>query len=436
MRLDRRLLDGQDAGDLGVAAPCRRPVDEGPPALAVAERRPRGRAARVRRQLGEAAIRRRVTTGSTRPLPSATARMAVDQHLRLGVLEQEARGPGAQGAEDVLVEVEGGDDDHVDDLGRDSAARPAGGSPRGRRGAACARPSARRRPPGAARGRPPARRPPPRRRSPGPGSDSSSTRNPLRTMAWSSAISTRIIVPTVLAAGSRARPATRRPVPCPASSEPPCCAAAFAHRRAAPWPRPSSVGSRRPSSRMSISTMPSARAAIGDDGVRRAGVLDHVVERLLDDPVRRRPARRRARRVRRPRAGAGLLQLLVVEPGHEVVEVVQARLRLQLRGLAGHADAPDRVARLARAHASPARRSRAAPPPSSPRRARRAGARPAPAARCRLARGRRRHARRERCGRAPARPLPALRRRAARRARRCGRAACAGRRRPPPPARR
>lgn len=83
-------------------------------------------------------ITRRVTAGETRPSPEAAAG-GRRTHRRgepagVGVLEQEPRRAVLQGAEDVLVEVEGRD--HHD---RDGVLDAGAGQPRGRRKAVAAR---------------------------------------------------------------------------------------------------------------------------------------------------------------------------------------------------------------------------------------------------------------------------------------------------------
>src|SRR5699024_4914627 len=68
--------------------------------------------------LDELRGRRRADHG--RGLPDGADR--VDEFLRVGVFEQETAGPGGDGAEDVVIAIEGGENDHP------------GGIPRGARG--------------------------------------------------------------------------------------------------------------------------------------------------------------------------------------------------------------------------------------------------------------------------------------------------------------
>ena len=148
------------------------------------------------------AISRRVTPGDSSASPRATTRMASTSSVGLGVLDQEAAGPGAERVEDVLVDLERGQDDRrARRPGRDRR-RSAGWRP-GRRCRASGCPSARRRRRSGGPARPPRRRRRPRRRprcrAPAP----TSTRKPARTSAWSSASRTRIIGGP--ASGRRAR---------------------------------------------------------------------------------------------------------------------------------------------------------------------------------------------------------------------------------------
>ena len=91
--------------------------------------RPRATSSRIRRSRSLSASRRgssrasgsvpatcssslRVADGATIASPEATARIGRQQLLGMGVLEQEAAGPGAQRGEDGLVDVERRQHDH------------------------------------------------------------------------------------------------------------------------------------------------------------------------------------------------------------------------------------------------------------------------------------------------------------------------------------
>ena len=140
--------------------------------------------------------------------------------VRRGVLEQEAAGAGPQRRVDVLVQVEGGQHERP---GRRSVAGSAAirrvasmpSSPGIRTSISttsgrCRRASAT----ACSAGRRPRR--PPRGRAPAP----SSTRNPSRTSAWSSATATRIVTSSpVRSAAARPAPASRRRRP----ARPPAC---------------------------------------------------------------------------------------------------------------------------------------------------------------------------------------------------------------------
>ena len=72
-----------------------------------------GAARRAAPTRANSSIRRRVTVGASSASPAATARIAVDELLGRRVLEQEAARAGLQRVVDVLVEVEGGEDEHA-----------------------------------------------------------------------------------------------------------------------------------------------------------------------------------------------------------------------------------------------------------------------------------------------------------------------------------
>ena len=114
-----------------------------------------------------------------------------EQLLGRVVLQHEAARAGAQRLVDVLVEVEGRE---YQDARRGRRRPGCGASPRARRARACGCPSARR----SARSAPPCR-PPRGRCSPPPpprcpSSLASSMRKPARTIAWSSATRTRMLM--------------------------------------------------------------------------------------------------------------------------------------------------------------------------------------------------------------------------------------------------
>ncbi len=151
-----------------------------------------------------ASISRRVWRGREQRLAARDDAHGLDEVGGLDVLEQEAGGAGAQRAEHVLVELEGGEHDHA----RARERRVVGACARSRaarRCAACGRPSGSRRAGARARARPPPRRRPPRRPRRRRPRASSSARKPARTSAWSSASST-VITPASLAS-------TRQPPP-------------------------------------------------------------------------------------------------------------------------------------------------------------------------------------------------------------------------------
>ena len=123
------------------------------------------------------------------------------------VLEHEAARADAKRLVDVLVEVERRQDQDADDRRR---RRGSCGWPRGRRGSACGCPSARR----SARSARPSRRlrhrsrPRPRPRC--PSAFFKSIRNPARTIHWSSATRTRIVIGRLEGAGAAHSGGTRR----------------------------------------------------------------------------------------------------------------------------------------------------------------------------------------------------------------------------------
>ena len=105
--------DDQPVGDLVVGQALADQRDD--LALAVGERgQPLGGAAPRSGRLREAnsAISRRVTRGDSSASPAGDRPHRPQQVGRLGVLDQEAAGPGAERLEDVLVELEGGQHDH------------------------------------------------------------------------------------------------------------------------------------------------------------------------------------------------------------------------------------------------------------------------------------------------------------------------------------
>src|SRR5690606_39951567 len=73
------------------------------------------------------AISRRVTLGDSSASPAATARTAVDQLDRLGVLDEEAARSAAQRLEHVLVQLERGEDDDPDAVEPVVGGDPPGG---------------------------------------------------------------------------------------------------------------------------------------------------------------------------------------------------------------------------------------------------------------------------------------------------------------------
>ena len=237
------------------------------------------------------------------------------------VLEQEAAGAGAQRLDDVLVEVEGGEDEDARWPGQ-----PRRGSPRCRPCPACGCPSARRRA-RAARGRD-------RLRAVAGLADhldrvrsaSSTAAKPARISGWSSAMTTRRRLTTRRRSGSDAGTSKPRPSRGPAAERRRRASHARSRMPTRPWP-PGRACRR------------DAAAVVGDrelERVRRgsrastvacaaARVLDDVGERLLHDPVggqldaRGRAAaarpRRRARRRRRPLRARSSSSGSSAEPG-------------------------------------------------------------------------------------------------------------------------
>ena len=144
----------------GPARPARAPrvpVRSAPARIWRRGPRPAGRAA------GKSVISRRVTLGESSASPRATTRTALQQLGGLGVLDQEAAGPGPDRLVDVLVGFERGQDEHLDAgevlVGRDA---PGRFEPVDARASGC--PSAPRRRARCGPARPPGRRRRPRRR--------------------------------------------------------------------------------------------------------------------------------------------------------------------------------------------------------------------------------------------------------------------------------
>ena len=151
----------------------------------------------------------------------------VDELRRLDVLEQEAARARAQRLEDVLVEVERGED-------QDRAPRIAGRhEPPGRLDAVHARhPDVHQDHVGQLRGRRARRAWTPSSASPTTSMSSrasSTIRKPLRTSAWSSHSSTRMLTGALRPAGSMREPRSRRSARGPACSSPPSRLHALAH---------------------------------------------------------------------------------------------------------------------------------------------------------------------------------------------------------------
>ena len=224
-------------------------------------------------------IRRAVIAGDKRLFPAATVRIA-STSCRGAVLEQEPARAGAQRGVDVLVEVEGREDQDPRRVRRRRAARvasspssPASGCPSARRPAAARAPA----------------RPP---RAPSRGladhldvglglEDRAGSRS--RTSAWSSASRTR-----------SSRPPLERQ-PAPDANPPPRADPASTCRRAARPARACRSGRcrlrrrSRAARRRRRPPRSSTRSAVAHRhlGAPAPRVPEHVRQRLLDDPIRR-----------------------------------------------------------------------------------------------------------------------------------------------------
>ena len=214
------------------------------------------------------------------------------------------------------------------------------------------------------------------------------------------------------ARSGRSTARTSKPPPSrgPASSVPPC-SATRSRMPSRPWPRPSpSRPAPRPSSRTTSSTRVVAVAQHDVDARHRAGVLEHVGERLLGDAVERQVDRAR----QRPRAALARTAARAARRGRPAstsassCAVARLRARVPRRPRSARSTPSSRriwpsasrpVSPIVRSAAAACRRAAARRPPPRRRPARRSPT--ASARRRRAARGRSARAR------SPRRPPPA-----------------------------
>ena len=248
------------------------------------------RAGRARR------MRSRVTTGSSSASPAGDDADGVHQLLGGGVLEQEAARPGPQRLGDVVLAAEGGEDQDLAvaqlagggdavhaghlDVHHDHVGVEALGLFHGRR-CRCR----------------------PRRRPVMSGWAPRIMANPWRISGWSSAMRTRMSFTRAPGVGGWRAERIRRPV---RARRTPRRRTVRARRRmpGRPWPPGAETGGRRAAGRSLVTRRSSAVAGAGhlDAGGDVPGVLDHVGEGFLDDPVGGRS--RRCAAVARERRGA------------------------------------------------------------------------------------------------------------------------------------